>query len=93
MLFISFKSKRTFNKWLKRVENDLKQYGNKDGFLRKILLFFQKLHWIRIINEKNLAFEIEQALKKNGEQRNWLIQYLSKHSNLSQKNGLFSLKE
>lgn len=93
MLLISFKSKQTFNKWLKTVENDLRNYGDTDTFLWKILLFFQKLHWIRIINEKDLSFQIEPILQNNGEQDKWLINYLSKHIDISQNEDVYSLKK
>jgi hypothetical protein len=92
MLFVAFKSKQTFNKWTKTVEKDLKQYGQNDDYLRKILLFFQKLHWIRIINEKDFSFQIEPILDSNGVQKEWLIDYLSKQSNLIQKEEVYFLK-
>ncbi|MFX1428261.1 MAG: hypothetical protein ACFFBE_17540, partial [Promethearchaeota archaeon] len=92
MLFINFKSKQTFNKWIKTVENDLKIFGDKESFLWKILVFFQKLHWIRIINEKDLSFKIEPTLQNISDHRKWLISYLSKHTNISQNEDIYYLK-
>ena len=93
MLFINFKSKQTFNKWIKTVENDLQKYGRKDEFLRKMLLYFQKLHWIRIQSgEKDYSFQLEPVLENDDTQSKWLIDYLSKYAKISHTDGTYYLK-
>ena len=88
--FISFKNKRVFNKWVRNVENQIQKFGTREDLLKKMLIFFQKLHWIRIVNEKDLSFQIEQSLENSGTQVQWLIKYLSRRSNLSQDEGIYS---
>jgi hypothetical protein len=90
-LFICFKSKNAFNKWIKTIEKDLKKYGTKTEFLDKILRFFNKLHWIRIESIKDLSFQIEQSLLGN-EQKDFLIDYLSSHSEVIQNDERYQLK-
>jgi len=91
-LFISFKSKNAFNKWIKTIEEDLRKFGTQEDFLNKILQFFNKIHWIRIDNLKELSFRIEQAIEKNTEQKQLLIDYLSQYTEINQKDTLYSLK-
>ncbi|MFW9998955.1 MAG: hypothetical protein ACFE9Q_07535 [Candidatus Hodarchaeota archaeon] len=91
-LFISFKTKIAFNKWIKTIERDLGKFGTQEDFLSKILQFFNKLHWIRIENIKNLSFRIDQAIEKSTEQKQMLIDYLSEHSVITQNNGIYYLK-
>ncbi|MBY8991272.1 MAG: hypothetical protein KGD58_11005 [Candidatus Lokiarchaeota archaeon] len=93
MLFINFKSKNTYNKWLKTVENDLQKYGQRDDFLGKILLFFEKIHWIRLHSgEKDYSFQLEPVLESDDIQRKWLIDSLSKYAKISQTDGTYYLK-
>ncbi len=90
-LFVCFKSKNAFNKWIKIIENDLHKFGTEEDFLNKILQFFNKIHWISIENIKDLSFRIEQCLKNN-EQKDYLIEYLSQYSEISQSDGIYRLK-
>ncbi|MFX0105258.1 MAG: hypothetical protein ACFE75_07190 [Candidatus Hodarchaeota archaeon] len=91
-LFISFKSKSAFNKWINIIKKDLRKFGTKEDFLGKLLLFFNKIHWIRIENFKDLSFQVEQAIEKNIEHKQLLMDFLSKHSEISQKEGIYYLK-
>ena len=91
-LYISFKSKNAFNKWIKTIEEDLRKFGTQEDFLNKILQFFNKIHWIRIDNLKELSFRIEQAIEKNTEQKQLLIDYLSQYTEINQKDTLYYLK-
>ncbi|MFX1344259.1 MAG: hypothetical protein ACFFAI_04075 [Promethearchaeota archaeon] len=90
-IYICFRNKNAFNKWIKIVEEDLNKFGNHDNFLYKILLFFNKIHWIRLESLKNLSFQIEDFIENNQEQKQIMIDYLSKHSKISQNNGIYYL--
>ena len=91
-LFVNFKSKSIFNKWIIIIEEDLRKFGTQEDFLNKIVQFFDKLHWIRIENLKDLSFRIEQSIERNTEQKQLLVDYLSKYSEISQKDGIYYLK-
>ncbi len=91
-LLICFKTKAAFNKWIKTIEKDLRKFSTQDAFLQKILQFFNKLHWIRIENVKDLSFRIEQSLEDYNKQKQFLIDYLSQHSEVSQNNSIYYLK-
>ena len=90
-LFVCFRNKNAFNKWIKIIEEDLTKFGNKENFLHKILLFFSKIHWIRIENLKNLSFQIEDFIENNQEQKQFIMDYLSKYSEISQNDGIYYL--
>ncbi|MFX0081300.1 MAG: hypothetical protein ACFE94_06060 [Candidatus Hodarchaeota archaeon] len=90
-LCVCFRNKNAFNKWIKSIEEDLTKYGNHDNFLHKILLFFSKIHWIRLESLKNLSFQIEDFIENNQEQKQLIMNYLSEHSEVSQTDGLYYL--
>ena len=89
---ISFSNQKIFNRWIKKVEENLRKFGRKEDFLFKILKFFNKLHWIRIENAKDLSFKTEQLIEKNIEQKQYLLKYLSKNAELSEVDGIYYLK-
>lgn len=92
MLFINFKNKHAFNRWVKIIETDLSRFTRRKNYLGKILRFFEKLRWIKIINYQNLTFQIEKALESESRQKKWLIDYLSKLSNITHIDEIYSLK-
>jgi hypothetical protein len=91
-IYISFKNQIAFNRWIKSIEEQLRKFGEKEKLLGKILQFFEKLHWIRIENIHNLSFQIERVIEENKEQRQFLLDYLSKNSNLSESEGNYYLR-
>ncbi len=92
-VFVSFKNQNVFNKWIKKVENHLQKFGMKEDFLYKIMKLFEKLHWIRIESVKALSFQIDQSIEKNKEQKQYLLKYLLKHTDLSEIEGIYYLKK
>lgn len=90
-IFINFQDKQTFNKWLTLIEKDLQKFENHEDFNIKLLKFFEKLHWIKNVSERNLSFQVEQPIESDDEQKQWLIDYLSKYSKVSQNDGIYYL--
>ena len=91
-VIITFKNQNVFNKWVKSVEIDLQKFGKKEEFLFKMLQFFNKLHWIRIDYIKDLSFQIEPSIETNKIHKQYLLDYLSKHSELLEVDGVYYLK-
>ncbi|MFW9821793.1 MAG: hypothetical protein ACFFE4_02595 [Candidatus Thorarchaeota archaeon] len=91
-IFVYFKNQTTFSKWIKDVEDQIRKFGGNENFPVKILNFFEKLHWIRIESIHNLSFRMERVIEENKEQRHFLLDYLSKNSNLSEVEGIYYLK-
>ncbi|MFW9818514.1 MAG: hypothetical protein ACFFE5_02795 [Candidatus Thorarchaeota archaeon] len=91
-IYICFKTKNAFNKWIGAVEKDLRKFGSKEDFLNKIIQFFNKLHWIRIENLVEYSFRIEKALENNSKQQKFLLDYLSKFSEITQSGEIYQLK-
>lgn len=89
--FINFKNERTRDKWFKRIEEDLQKYGSKDEFNLNVLRFLERLHWIRLENEKEMSFRIDKSIESK-EIKQFLLNYLSRFSNLIQNEGIFYLK-
>jgi hypothetical protein len=91
-LFINFKTRSAFNNWISNIENDLRKFGTKEQLLNQILLYFNKLHWIRIESIQDLSFRIDHAIEKNSAQKQMLIEYLSQHKEVSQIDGIYYLR-
>jgi hypothetical protein len=91
-LYINFKTESAFKNWLRIIEDDLGKFGSKEQFLSKILLFFKKIHWIRIESIKDLSFRIDQAIEKNNKEKEMLLDYLSKYVKIDQKNQIYYCK-
>jgi hypothetical protein len=92
MVFVNFKNQQAFNKWMNIVEKDLQRFENKREHNKKLLKFFEKLHWIRFVSKQDLTFQIEQPIESNSTQMQWFIDYLSKISDLSQNKGIYAFK-
>ncbi len=90
---INFKNDECRKKWIETIENDLRKFGTKEVFLLKLLKFFDRLHWIRIENEKDISFQINLTKSKNQNDTNFLFDYLSKYSQISEKNGIYYLEK
>ncbi len=91
-IYICFKSKKAFNKWIGAIEKDIRKFGPQEDFLNKIIHFFNKLHWIRIENIKEYSFRIDQSLENNNRQKQYLLDYLSKFSEITQTDEIYQLK-
>ena len=91
-VIVTFKNQNVFNKWVKSVEDHLQKFGEKEEFLFKMLQFFNKLHWIRIEYGKDLLFQIEPFIENNKIHKHYLLDYLSKHSEVLEVDGFYNLK-
>ncbi|TFG19984.1 MAG: hypothetical protein EU533_06390 [Promethearchaeota archaeon] len=87
--FVAFKELKDFNSCIEKVENDFKQFGENIDFFLHILKFFENIHWIRIINEEDLTFEIDLPKERFSDQIEYLLSYLSKYPIIIKKNPQF----
>ncbi len=90
-VLIHFKNQNTFNRWIKKIEKDILKYENKNAFLECILKFFERIHWIRIIDEDSFSFksDLPEESKLNFE---FMINYLSNYSEIIETQGEFRLE-
>ena len=89
---ISFRTREDFDECLTKVESDLKNYGSKEDFNLMLLKFFEQIHWIRIIDEKELSFQILISEDSHKNEREMLLSYLSKNFRVVEKAQIFSLQ-
>ncbi len=91
-LYVSFKNLRTFNQWIKKIEDDLQIYGEKENFTIKMLKYFEKIHWIRILDTKQLSFQLDLSNEENEKEIQYLFDYLSKSYEFSRDNGIYYIE-
>jgi len=88
-VIINFKNENSRDTWIENIEKDLRKFGTQQEFLPKLLKYFSHLHWIRFENEKDLSFKINISEEKNGQEREFLLNYISKYSKIHEKDGIF----
>lgn len=92
-VIISFKNENSRDKWIETIENDLRKFGTQEDLLPKLLKYFNHLHWIRFENEKDLSFKINISEEKNVQEREFLLNYISKYSKIYEKDGIFYIEK
>ena len=77
---IEFKSDKTFGDWISRIEDDINSFDNDYG-KAKILKFFERIHWVRLI-EDPLSYAFETSAGLSEKSKDMLIGYLSNNFKL-----------
>jgi len=81
-VFLDFHNESTKEKWIDLIELDIKKFSPRDEFLMHVLKFFERLHWIDIVNEKDLIFKFTLPVPNYKTQKKFLLNYLSKYSKI-----------
>jgi hypothetical protein len=91
-VLITFKNEVARKNWLNLIEDDLEKLGDKDLHSLTLLKFFEKLHWIEIISEEDLCFQITLSNLNYPLEREFVLKTLSKKSKIVNENEIFFLK-
>ncbi len=82
-IFLNFNSQNSLNNWINYILNDFRQYSTIDKYPLNFLKFLEKLHWISLENEIDLAFHIKITKKDDNEEeqfiRNELLELLKRN--------------
>ncbi len=92
-VIISFNKEETQNEWVNLIEQEIEKSGDKEEYILNILKLFEKLHWIKIQSEKDLNFVIRLSKSKFSQEKEFLLDTLSKKSEISHENGIYYLKK
>lgn len=92
-VFITFKNEETKKYWVNLIENEIEKLEDKDQYSLNMLKFFEKLHWIEIISEKDLSFQITLPKLNYSIEREFLFETLSKKSKILREKENFYLKD
>jgi len=88
---ITFNNEESKSYWVDLIEAHIKIFGEDEEDSLNLLKFFEKLHWIEIVNEQELLFQIRLSKSKYQEEIDYLLDVLSKISDIVQKNGKYQL--
>ncbi len=91
-IIITYNNLKDLDKVIEELEKDLRNYGKSDELLLKLLKLFEKLHWIIILKESDLSFQIILSENRK-EERKYLLEYLSKKGKVSENNGILNLSK
>jgi len=89
---INFNNENTKKKWLDLIIKDLNKLCYEEEFALNLLRFFDKLHWIDIENEIEPSFRFRLSKEKHNEEREFLLELLSKYSKISEYEGRYYLE-
>ncbi len=81
-VFLDFHNEFTKKKWIDLIQLDIKKSSPPDQFLISLLKFFERLHWINIVNEKDLIFKFTLPVPNYKTKKKILFNYLSKYSKI-----------
>ena len=87
-----FKDNKVKNKWFNLIIKEVENHSKESNFLLNILKYFERLHWIDIESEEELSFVISLSKHKNSEDREFLLNFLSQHSTISNIDEKFYLE-
>ncbi|MFX0145664.1 MAG: hypothetical protein ACFE9C_16485 [Candidatus Hodarchaeota archaeon] len=90
---VCFNNEETQNKWINLIESEINKFSDKEDNRLQTLKIFEKLHWIDIENENDLAFKIRLSESKNQHERAFLMKILSKNSEILHENRGYYLKD
>ena len=91
--FISFTKHETKQEWVKLIESEIEQFGDKDDYPLNLLRLFERFHWIEIENEKEMLFRIILPKSNNQKDIDYLLKTLSRKSDIIKINGKHQLKK
>ena len=92
-ILLNFENQEIRDKWIKKVEADIQEFGMKGEFQYNMLEFFERLHWIKIIDRDDLCFEIKLSKEKHGEDLQFLLDYFSEKSGFFKRGEKYYLKK
>ncbi len=92
-IHLFFKDNTLMSNIISKLEEDILKYGERENFIIKMLGFFEKIHWIRILNKKELSFQFEFPIGKNAEEIEFFSQYFSKNYNLIENKDTYYLNK
>ena len=91
-ILISFRNEEDFDECLLKLEVDLKKYGFEEDFGLYLLRFFEQIHWIKIVDESELAFQFLISEDNHKNERELISNYLSKHFRVVEKAQIYYLQ-
>ena len=92
-IIINFNTEEAKKDWVNIIEREIEKFGDKEEYHLNILKLFEKLHWIEIESDTDLLFQVRLSKSKYQHEREYLFEVLSKKSEISQKNGKYTLKK
>lgn len=82
-IIVIFNNEEIQREWMRLIEYDISKYSDKEDHAAHILKFFEKIHWIELISDKDLSFQIKLSETKNKRERDYFFEILTKYSDLS----------
>jgi len=92
-IFIKFQNDKARNKWIKKIVDDIKISSEPKELIQSLLNFFSKLHWIDIEDMESKIFKIKLSEENDTKELSYLLDVLSKYSNITRNEGKYYLDQ
>ncbi|MHA2036827.1 MAG: hypothetical protein ACW98X_10360 [Promethearchaeota archaeon] len=91
-VILNFNNEVEGEEWVDLIKKDISKFTDEEDFPLYLLKLFEKMHWIEIENDKDLIFYIRLS-KKYQNEKEFLLNTLSKYSSIEKANGKHYLKK
>jgi len=92
-VYLRFINIKVLNNWLNKIEQDLRFLEKEEDMISKLLEFFEKIHWIKINDKKDLTFKFVLEQKHNKEEFTFFKDTILKYAQIVQDEEIFRLKK
>ncbi len=92
-LIASFNNLESQEEWINLMITDIMKFSEKEEFLYYLLKFFEKLHWVDLESDEDLIFRIRLSNTKYQFEKKFLLETLSRYSDISDRNGKYYLEK
>ncbi|MFX1496816.1 MAG: hypothetical protein ACFFBH_04770 [Promethearchaeota archaeon] len=87
-----FNNKKSREKWINLILDDIKKYGENEKIHFDILKLFEALHWIDIENGELRNFRLRLTKEKYKEEIEFFLNLISKYGKINKYNDLYYLE-
>lgn len=90
---LKFKNKWAIKEWFSKIQRDIEKFSPSQKIkLNSILKFFEKIHWIKILNLQDLVFEFSINQQEWNDEREFLLNTLSEFGEILSMEGIYQIK-
>jgi hypothetical protein len=91
--YIKFHEDKVRDQWIKKIIEDIENNSKPEEIIPSLLKFFSKLHWLDIENMASNGFKIRLSEEDDNKEIDYLLDILSKYSNIAKTEGKYYLEQ
>jgi hypothetical protein len=90
---LNFKNKQRLKEWFSKIRQDVENFSPSQRIkINRILKFFEKIHWIKILDLQDLVFEFSINPQEWNKEREFLLNKLSEFGEITNMEENYQIK-